>query len=79
MAVPLALLINEADLSELPQTSALSDVDFDGGFIMAVPLMMRNSPQFAGRGQSIYDGKSGNFDALDEAYSQWWQALRDSR
>ena len=69
----------ECELSSLPETAGLTNVQFDGDFMLAVPLMMHKSKQFPGRGQSIFDGKLDAFDALDEAISQWWQAMRDSR
>ncbi|MCL2353227.1 MAG: capsid protein, partial [Defluviitaleaceae bacterium] len=49
------------------------------GFNLAVPLMFEASPKFTGRGKSIFDGKIGAFDALDEIVSTWVDALRDGR
>ena len=47
--------------------------------MLAVPLMIYESAKYEGRGGSVYDGKLDNFDALDEAWSQWMDALRAGR
>jgi hypothetical protein len=47
--------------------------------MMAVPFMISRSERWTGRGASIYESKTDNFDALDEAWSQWVQAMRTSR
>jgi len=46
---------------------------------LAVPLIFDENPKHEGRGKSIFDGKIGAFDALDEVLSQWVDALRDGR
>ena len=69
----------ELPLETLAETAGLNDVSYTGSFIMAVPLMFIKSSERKGRGQSIFDGKTDNFDSFDEAYSQWMQALRDCR
>lgn len=69
----------EVVLSTLDETKGLSEVTFPGDFIMGVPMTYFKSPKFAGRGRSIYDGKSDSFDALDETISQWVDAIRDGR
>jgi len=66
-------------LNSLEETARLTDVQFDSSFMMACAMMMHPSEQFRGRGQSIFDGKTDTFDALDETYSQWLQAQRQSR
>lgn len=48
-------------------------------YIMAVPVQFFPSGRWEGRGQSIFDRKIENFDALDEAWSQWMDALRAGR
>ena len=54
--------------------------EYDGDFIMAVPLKFYVSKKFEGRGKSIFSGgRSDCFDALDEVISQWWDALRMGR
>lgn len=66
-------------LDAIRQTQGLTDVAYDGNFMMASAMMMCPSEQFRGRGQSVFDGKTDAFDALDETYSQWLQAQRQSR
>lgn len=66
-------------LTVLPQTAALANIEYDGKFIMAVPLMFFRSSKWEGRGKSLFDSKSDNFDALDEVVSQWWDAIRAGR
>ena len=45
-------------------------------FMMALPFILRKSNKFEGRGKPIFDGKLGNFDALDEVWSNWMLAVR---
>ena len=47
--------------------------------MMAVPFKVFHSQKWKGRGKSIFDGKTDNFDALDECWSQWMDALRKGR
>lgn len=55
-------------------------LEFNGDYIMAVPVKFYDSKKFPGRGKSIFDGgKSDCFDALDEVISQWWDAIRAGR
>ena len=70
---------NEIDLTSIPDTAELEDVSFDDSFIMAVPYIIFESDKWEGRGQSIFDGKCDNFDSIDEAWSQWIDALRAGR
>ena len=63
----------------LPETAGLKDVSWKGDFMMAFPVMFDKSPKYEGRGKSIYDGRIDNFDAVDEAWSQWMDALRRNR
>lgn len=82
----------EIDLNYLPETKNLSNYFFAGysedkdgntinrgGYMMAVPIMIYKSSKFKGRGQSIFDRKTEAFDSLDEAWSQWMDALRAGR
>lgn len=69
----------ECDLSCVPELENLAPVYFDGNFIMAVPIMFFGSSKWKGRGKSIFDGKTDDFDSLDEAWSQWMDALRANR
>ncbi len=63
----------------IPQTAGIKDVKFDSSVILAVPLMVYESAKYDGRGGSIFDNKLDSFDALDEAWSQWMDALRAGR
>lgn len=70
---------NPADLDSVKETANLEDVAFDKSVMLAVPFVLTESDRWKGRGRSIFDGKCDNFDSLDEAYSQWVHAMRDSR
>jgi len=78
-------LVNEngerLPLNFIPQTKWIDSkgVTFDSSVMLAVPAIYGDSEQFKGRGESLYEGKSDNFDALDEAWSQWMDALRAGR
>lgn len=63
----------------IPVLSSLVDVGFDSSLIMAHPIKFGENPKWEGRGQSIFDKKTDDFDALDEAWSQWMDALRKGR
>jgi hypothetical protein len=69
----------EVDLSVLPETANLEPVTWQDNFCMAIPFKIFKSSKWHGRGRSIFDGKTDNFDALDEAWSQWMDALRRNR
>lgn len=82
----------EVKLDTIPQTRKLMDFKFagynedldgniisKGNFCMAIPFMIYESSKWENRGRSVFDGKEGAFDALDEAFSQWMDALRGSR
>lgn len=71
----------ELPLDEIPETAWAkgSDVTFDDSIIWAVPMIYGKSPVFEGRGKSLIDGKDSAGDALDEAFSQWMDALRAGR
>jgi hypothetical protein len=70
---------HEIALDTLEETAGLTEITFNGGFLMAVPLLFDRHPRYEGRGKSIYDGKTGALDSLDETISQWLDALRDGR
>ena len=72
---------NERPLSTVPELADIPEtVEFDGDYIMAVPLKFYDSKKYHGRGKSIFDGgKSDCFDALDEVISQWIDAIRAGR
>ena len=69
----------DVELDTLEKTAGLTDVTWDGNFMLAEYVSFYSSDKFEGRGQSIYDSKRDNFDALDEAWSQWVDALRAGR
>ena len=70
---------NEIDITSIPDTAELQDASFDNRFMMAVPYIIFESDKWEGRGQSVFDGKCDNFDSIDEAWSQWVDALRAGR
>lgn len=69
----------QVDLSLTEATKHLSEWLFDENVILAVPIMVYESAKYEGRGGSIFDGKLDSFDAFDEAWSQWMDALRAGR
>lgn len=69
----------EVPVATVPELAELVDVTYTGDFIMSVPMQFFKSPKWQGRGKSIFDGKSDSFDALDEAISQWFDAIRAGR
>lgn len=69
----------QVPLSLVPEIADLKDIEYDGDFLMAVPLIVFKSSKWPGRGKSIFDSKADNFDALDEVVSQWWDAIRAGR
>lgn len=69
----------KCQLSAISQTAGLQPVRWDGNFMLAEYLSFYESDKYDGRGQSIFDAKRDNFDALDEAWSQWMDALRSGR
>ena len=72
---------NEINLENVPELAGIPQyTEFNGGYIMAVPLKFYSSKKYPDRGKSIFDGgKSDCFDALDEVISQWWDAVRAGR
>lgn len=70
---------HEVPLDTVKELAGLQNVKFSGDFIMAVPFRIAESERWPGRGESIFTGKEGNFDALDEAWSQWIHAMRSCR
>lgn len=69
----------EVMINAIPEMSGVEDIKFDEALILAVPLMIYESTKYEGRGGSIFDGKLDAFDAFDEAWSQWMDALRAGR
>lgn len=70
---------NVVALDSIEETAELQDIVFDKSFMLAVPYKLLASDKWEGRGQSIFEGKIDNFDALDEAWSQWIHGMRASR
>jgi len=60
-------------------TKNVSDWEFDASVILGIPIQIYESKKWEGRGGSIYDGKIDSFDAFDEVWSQWLDALRAGR
>ncbi|WP_432629006.1 capsid protein [Brotaphodocola sp.] len=75
------LYLNEkmVDLTTLEQTKNLKNYTFDTNTILAVPIRVYESAKYDGRGGSIFDGKLDSFDAFDEVWSQWMDAVRAGR
>lgn len=69
----------EVPLNSIDATKNTGDAAFDESLLLAVPIQIYESSKFEGRGGSIFDGKLDSFDALDEAWSQWMDALRAGR
>lgn len=72
---------SELPLNYIPQTEWIKSegVEFDENIMLAVPCIYRESERYPGRGEGIFDSKTDAFDALDEAWSQWMDALRANR
>lgn len=71
----------EVPIDTVPELAGIKPlIEFDGDYIMAVPLKFYASKKYPYRGKSIFDGgKSDCFDALDEIISQWLDAIRAGR
>lgn len=69
----------EVDIKSIPETTNLVDVTWQDNFMMAIPIKFFKSAKWPGRGKSIFDVKCDAFDSLDEAWSQWMDALRANR
>ena len=72
---------SEVPLNFIPQTQWINSegVKFDESIMLAVPCIFNESERFPGRGEGVFDAKTDAFDALDEAWSQWMDALRANR
>ena len=69
----------QVPLNAIDATKGIVDVSFDETVILAVPLQVYESTKYEGRGGSIFDGKLDSYDAFDETWSQWMDALRAGR
>ena len=54
----------EVELATLEQTAGLTNIEWDGDFMLAEYISFYSSDKFEGRGQSVFDAKRDNFDAL---------------
>lgn len=69
----------EVPVDAISHTVGIQDAEFDKTVMLAVPVMVYKSAKYEGRGGSIFDGKIDSFDAFDEVWSQWMDALRAGR
>lgn len=53
-------------------------ITFDNSYMWAIPVIYGKSSH-KGRGKGLIEGKEDAFDSLDEAWSQWMDALRSAR
>ncbi|MFT4107733.1 MAG: capsid protein [Lacrimispora sp.] len=70
---------HQVDIKTIEATKNISNWEFDKSVMLAVPLKVYESTKWEGRGGSVFDGKLDSFDAFDEAWSQWMDALRAGR
>lgn len=65
---------------EVKELENINDIFYnDKSFMFCVPVKFWDSNLFEGRGKSVFDGKDGAFDGLDEVVSQWIDAIRKGR
>lgn len=65
---------------EIEELKNINDIYYnDKSFMFAIPIKIWESNLFEGRGKSVFDGKDGAFDGLDEVVSQWLDAIRKGR
>ena len=69
----------EISMQALEETRELADVEYNGEFIMAVPLIIFPSNKWKGRGKPLFGSKTDSLDSLDEVISQWLDAVRMGR
>lgn len=69
----------EVPINSIPNTEKVQDCTFDTSLMLATPIKVFESSKHENRGASIFDGKLDNFDALDEIWSQWLDAVRSGR
>lgn len=70
----------ELPLNSISHTSWIEGegIQFDESYMWAVPVKLGKSSH-KGRGKGLLEGKEGDFDSVDEAWSQWMDALRAGR
>ncbi|MSS64591.1 capsid protein [Velocimicrobium porci] len=66
-------------INSIEATKNIRDWEFDKNILLAIPLQVYESAKYEGRGGSIFDGKLDSFDAFDEVWSQWMDAIRAGR
>ena len=67
----------ELDIKDFPEIAKKYETIINPNeFMMALPVILKKSKKYIGRGKSLLDGKLDNFDAFDEVWSQWMLALR---
>ncbi len=69
----------DTELSLTAVDVKVKDWSFDESLMLAVPLQIYENTKYEGRGGSIFDGKIDSFDAFDEVWSQWMDAVRKGR
>lgn len=74
----------EVELDRLEETKDLTGYEFgpkeqSEKYMLAVPIRIYESAKWEDRGESIFDRKVDAFDALDECWSQWMEAIRAGR
>lgn len=71
---------NEIPLNSIPETSWVDCRGYkhDSSYMWAVPVKLGKS-NYKGRGKGLIEDKCESFDSLDEAWSQWMDALRAGR
>lgn len=76
----------EYPLNTIPALKNLKDIVFlkndgriDNSINLAIPFKIWESEVYENRGKSVFDGKKQSFDALDEVYSQFIDAMRKGR
>lgn len=67
------------DYHAIPELANLQEYVFDKSIMLATYIRFQESAKWQERGGSIFDGKLDSFDAFDEAWSQWMDALRAGR
>lgn len=72
-------LYYEGKQAELGILNLPEGYTFDEKVILVVPMRVYESAKYEGRGGSIFDGKLDSFDAFDEVWSQWMDAIRAGR
>ena len=67
------------DLANLQDIAFINNGVIDTDICFAIPFKIYSNDRYKNRGTSILNGKSQNFDSLDESYSQLIDALRACR